>query len=152
MHKISSLFTACALACMASALPAVAAEEQALLVYTQDNASQAFVFSQLESVAFVADGSVVVNMQSGESVSFPADEFAGIRFGEEAEINSIDSDISKISFKDGTITSPFGEIAVYSVTGQFSAQGCDRLSLDGLPAGIYIVSTGGRTLKISVAK
>ena len=152
MHKISSLFTACALACMASALPASAAEEQALLVYTQDNASQAFVFSQLESVAFAADGSVVVNMLSGESVTFGADEFASIRFGEEAEISGVSSDVSMIGFRDGVITSPFGEIVVYSVTGQLSAQGCDQLSLDGLPAGVYIVSTGGKTLKISVAK
>ena len=152
MHKIKFLLLACIIASMSLALPANAFNDQAVIVYTQDSDTQAFVFSELESVDFANDGSVVINMLSGESVSFPADKFASIRFGEEAAINGISNDISEIHFNHGTITSPYGEILVYNVNGQFAAQGYDQISIDDLPQGVYIVATGGRTLKISVSQ
>ena len=127
---------------LATVAAAAHGAETALIVHQKSGGTVEFAFSEKPVVTY-ADGCLVVSVQ-GASVEYPLSDMQKFTFGE------VSDQYTRIVAPAQRKPQP---TCIYNVGGvllrtlQPSADGTTPASLDGLPAGTYIIKNGTTTYK-----
>ena len=129
------------LALVAAAAPRA---ETALIVHQKSGGTVEFAFSEKPVVTY-SGGNLVISVRNGAaSVSYPLSNMQKFTFG---EVNDMEDRITAPADQKPQPTYIYNVGGVLMRTLQPSEDGSTSASLDGLPAGTYIIKNGKTTYK-----
>lgn len=117
--------------------------DTALFVYQKSGGLLEFAFSEKPVVTY-SEGYVVITMSSG-SISYPLSDLDKFTFGE------VDDQVTRITAPVDMAPQP---TFIYSIDGKLmrsykpNVDGTTSTSLEGLPAGTYVVKNGKTSYKV----
>lgn len=137
--------TALLLLALAGSAAAVNAET-ALCVDMTDGSSKVYMLSARPTISM--EGADMVIRTSGAETSLPRADVKSMRFDDRTDLESITAADDIFRYRDNRIEAPAQQIEIFSISGTKVAYGRDELEIRHLPAGIYIVRTDNKSVKI----
>lgn len=121
--------------------------EWALKVSLADGSEPTYVLAEKPAITF--EGQNMVIKTSDASTEYPRADVINMTFTSEvSSVEDITNTSSILSYVGGVVVAPDTDIMVYDLNGRMCISGHGEVSLDQLPAGIYIVATPYQTLKV----
>lgn len=132
-----------------SGVSAMNAAEKALSVELKDGQSATWLLNKKPIITFNAD-EVIINAENA-STTYDRSEVARMSFTDEnpGGVNDVISDSDIVyRYSENIFSCPGHDITVFGISGTAVAAGRDCVSLESLPAGVYIVRAAAQSFKI----
>lgn len=123
------------------------ADGHALKVTLTGGTSATYILSSRPTVTYSGANMTIKNASLEDS--YPLGQVESLSFTEDvSSLKSVNDGGAVYDFRDNVFTSEGNDLRVYDLSGSCVAQGCGNVSLSRLQAGVYLVSVGGRSIKI----